>query len=662
MNKFKKYGLVLFLLFLLQAGGLAQIAFDNPQFINKKSGLPTDIVVNILKDDLGFMWFATDKGLCRWDGISVKIFRHEPADSSSIPGTFIPRNAFVYDSLSGNILLATENGLSFFDPHQLTFKNFISHDKSTAFLSEIQAVFVDRQGVIWLGTVSGLIRFARDGLSHQTYRCPENFPGQELVDKKEINKIFDIKQDVSNDTVLWLATLDGLLKFNKSSGTFKRFYFDSKKFKNDLNAFTKIIACSNRKLYLGTWNADMLIFNTVNEKFEFSFGPYATVPRYFLASPLVPSLEKPKDELWVSSSEGLGIFNTGSNKLKILKTFKNAEGNNYAPEVAFSDKEAIWLSSEYGAIQLKLSSKYFDNYFIPPVDENHWFLPSSFYEDTVSKRLYIGYARGQGLHYFDLQTATFHFIPLPKRILKENIVRAICPLNEESLLVLCPDEIYQLSLIGQKPVPLKVKYSDYPKFTDIVPGGKGKYWVSGSNSGLQQLDIATGNLREVSKVNAFFEDRGLLPKIKGIAIDSQNRIWFRNEESYGFYNPENDSMHYFSGKQAMVILSFFRELRDTVWVGTHKNGLGFINPGQPEKGVQIYNSVNHKSIVSLQRDASGNFFLLTSSGIEKLESGKSQTVVFNENEGLVKFDKWANRDPTLTGKLFKLSGGRFVIG
>lgn len=111
----KNYNFVLFLLLLLNLGAFSQINFDNPQFINKKSGLPSDKVNAILKDELGFMWFSTDEGLCRWDGISVRTFEHISGDSSSISGNYIPRNAYVLDTVFKQILLATENGLSFFD-------------------------------------------------------------------------------------------------------------------------------------------------------------------------------------------------------------------------------------------------------------------------------------------------------------------------------------------------------------------------------------------------------------------------------------------------------------------------------------------------------------------------------------------------------------------
>ncbi len=661
-NPSLKNGFILSILILIISSGFAQISFDNPQLINKKSGLPTDKVNAILKDELGFMWFSTDEGLCRWDGISVRTFVHEPGDSTSISGNYIPRNAFVMDTVSKQVLLATENGLSIFDPHKLSFKNFPSNNKSTLYLSDIQAIYIDRQGSIWLGTHSGIIQFFKDSDSLITYNYSTKFPRQFAVDEKMVNSIFDIKQDVRNDSVLWLATLKGLLKFNKYSGGFTHFCFENRKFKNELNTFNKITAHSNRKLYIGTWNADMVVFNTVSEEFEFSFGPYSSDPGYLMAAPLVPYLEKSENELWVSSPKGVGIFNTASNKLKIIKTFKNTEGNKYAPGIAFKDDESIWLSSEYGAIRCRLTNKYFDNYFIPPMDEKYWFLTSSFFEDTLNKILYIGYSRGQGLHYFDLQTHIFHWIPTPRRILKESTIRTIFQLNNESVLLVCPDEIYLFSLTTKKAIPLHVKYSSNPGFTDIVTDSKKRIWVCGTNSGLQQLDITSGDLLGINIVNAFYQKRRVLPKIKGIVVDRQNKIWFRDEEAYGYYDPDNDSLRYFNGKKACTVLSFIKDVSDTIWVATEKNGIGFINPNQSKKGVQIIYPVSNKKISSLQRDKQGNFFILTISGIEKLMPGQTQTTVFNENEGLVKFDKWSNRDPTLPGKLYQLSDGRFVIG
>ncbi|HSD13333.1 MAG TPA: histidine kinase [Flavobacterium sp.] len=42
--------------------------------INKTSGIPSNSVYDIFQDSKGFMWFATGKGLCRYDGNTFKTF------------------------------------------------------------------------------------------------------------------------------------------------------------------------------------------------------------------------------------------------------------------------------------------------------------------------------------------------------------------------------------------------------------------------------------------------------------------------------------------------------------------------------------------------------------------------------------------------------------
>jgi signal transduction histidine kinase/ligand-binding sensor domain-containing protein/AraC-like DNA-binding protein len=652
-----------FLLLIINAGGFAQISFENPQIINAKSGLPEDAVESIIKDDQGFMWFTTNKGLCRWDGISVRVFQHEENDTTSISGNYIPRNAFIWDSLSKQIVIGTENGLSFFDPRKLKFTN-VTHKKEGPenFLSSINTVYIDRQNKLWIGSSMGLAQFEKTNCTSRLFPFDPIFVQYPQIDKKGLQVVFDIKQDLLNDSILWLATLKGLLKFNKYSKKFSLFCLETDNFKDELNTFNKISAHTNRKLYIGTWNADMVVFNTESEKFDLQFGPFNPVQSNFFPVPVIPFFQKSENELWVSSKEGVGVFNTKENKIHILHKFINEAGRGYLSNIAFiEENKTMWLASEYGVSKINLYSQSFQNYFMKPIDENYWFLPMSIYEDTFYQRLYVGYARGLGLHYFDLKTNTFHSIPFPKRYFNEIIVRDILPIDQDNLLVLCPDGIYKLSQKKGVINPVNINFKEIPKFTDMEADTEGRIWVSGYNIGLVQLNKKTGQIQQAQTLNNYFREKGISPGINNIVIDKYNKIWFRVYESYGYYNPANGYFRFFDGIDKLSLLCFYQDKTDTIWVGLQRNGLGFINPEEPENGVQIYKQGYKKSIRSLLKDSNGCFYFLTSDGIEKLPPGKERTVIFNKKEGLVKHDKWSNRDPSLPGFLVRLSDGRFVI-
>ncbi|MFN8093857.1 MAG: two-component regulator propeller domain-containing protein [Vicinamibacteria bacterium] len=50
-----------------------------------EDGLPHSYVRSILRDRDGFMWFATARGVVRYDGARLVVYRHDPDDPASLP-------------------------------------------------------------------------------------------------------------------------------------------------------------------------------------------------------------------------------------------------------------------------------------------------------------------------------------------------------------------------------------------------------------------------------------------------------------------------------------------------------------------------------------------------------------------------------------------------
>jgi ligand-binding sensor domain-containing protein len=57
--------------------------------ITSNEGLSHNIVNDIVQDDNGFIWIATQDGLNRFDGYGFKTCQFDPADSTSISGNHI---------------------------------------------------------------------------------------------------------------------------------------------------------------------------------------------------------------------------------------------------------------------------------------------------------------------------------------------------------------------------------------------------------------------------------------------------------------------------------------------------------------------------------------------------------------------------------------------
>jgi ligand-binding sensor domain-containing protein len=57
--------------------------------LSVEEGLSQGNVNFILKDSRGFLWFATQDGLNRYDGYECKVYSHEPGDAQRLASNYI---------------------------------------------------------------------------------------------------------------------------------------------------------------------------------------------------------------------------------------------------------------------------------------------------------------------------------------------------------------------------------------------------------------------------------------------------------------------------------------------------------------------------------------------------------------------------------------------
>jgi len=170
--------------------------------IGQAEGLPYPVALALAQDGDGFLWFGTPGGLARWDGYRMRVFRHRSGDPDSLPENIIAdlkvdergrlwvgtvsglvarydpeREGFVThrdkDGGGGRILglendgagglwVVGTSGIAHLDPASGRWRR---DDPAAVGLprGEVSAVRRDRQGTLWLGTASGLMRLAGSG-------------------------------------------------------------------------------------------------------------------------------------------------------------------------------------------------------------------------------------------------------------------------------------------------------------------------------------------------------------------------------------------------------------------------------------------------------------------------------------------------------------------
>src|SRR5690606_33907607 len=119
----------------------------------------------IVQDDLGFMYFATQYGVNRYDGYNFKVYVHEPGNNQSAAGTYVNT---LFKAKDGSIWISWSRGLDRLDRRTGKITHYFDKERGPQSAVSIVDISQDRKGMLWLATGSGLIEF--DPVSNKVHR------------------------------------------------------------------------------------------------------------------------------------------------------------------------------------------------------------------------------------------------------------------------------------------------------------------------------------------------------------------------------------------------------------------------------------------------------------------------------------------------------------
>ncbi len=179
-----------------------------------EDGLLSNSIYGIVQDSLGFIWFGTDNGLCRFDGNEFMSYTYDEArPSGSISSNNIRR--LMMDS-RGRIWISLDNGVDIYDPFEGMFSHFSGMtEDGVKVTGQTIEIIEDRDGEIWIATVNqGLFRWNPDTEKLSVYR-------HDPTDASSIAQDYISILYESSDGTIWVGTYsEGLDAFSKNSGKF----------------------------------------------------------------------------------------------------------------------------------------------------------------------------------------------------------------------------------------------------------------------------------------------------------------------------------------------------------------------------------------------------------------------------------------------------------
>ena len=174
--------------------------------ITSEQGLSVAGVNCILKDSRGFMWFGTQEGLNKYDGVNMTVYRHNPDDDNSLSNNFI---YYLYEDDKGILWICTYGGgLEAFDRRTNKFTHFRNDPKLKNSISSdmVRCIAKDKDGTYWVGTDDGLNSF--DGANNKFTRYLKDNADASSLSGNEVRAIHVDK--LGN---LWIGTYGGSLSY-----------------------------------------------------------------------------------------------------------------------------------------------------------------------------------------------------------------------------------------------------------------------------------------------------------------------------------------------------------------------------------------------------------------------------------------------------------------
>jgi len=152
--------LSLIIVFVSLAESLIAQDLSYRQF-STKEGLPSAQVYHMFQDDLGYMWFATDRGIAKYDGTRFVQYDQRNGLPSSTVFKFFPQK-------NGDVWCSTfENKWFYFNPDQNKFKPYKHNDTIVMYsIGGLNEDFViEKNGTVHIGyqNLCGVLSIDSDG-------------------------------------------------------------------------------------------------------------------------------------------------------------------------------------------------------------------------------------------------------------------------------------------------------------------------------------------------------------------------------------------------------------------------------------------------------------------------------------------------------------------
>ena len=312
------------------------------------NGLSNNSITDIEQDQFGFLWIGTADGLNRYDGYQFTVYHPSPEDSTSISDSFI---STLESDQDGTLWIGTQKGgVNYYDFDYNIFKKVgigsFSDRQTDFFVSHGQAIVIEENNIIWVGTGQGIAKIPILNKIDQL---------EFMISDLAVNSLFKDQNDI-----IWVGTSSGLFSLSPNRQSITDVVGLSSELTGAVMALTED---SQGNLIVGCKNG---LFIRNKEKWQEVKTIRNHVPTSFNNINAVTT--DSHGRIWVAGQQGLEVIEASLNTYKVnqseLEVLRRNNLDKENIQSLFLDKEEnLWIgTANNGLIRLYLSDEHFPVY------------------------------------------------------------------------------------------------------------------------------------------------------------------------------------------------------------------------------------------------------------------------------------------------------------
>ena len=629
----------IFLLFCFSICGFAQ----SGKLFTVDKELSSSMVNKVTQDSKGNIWIATEDGLNYYDGAKFLTFKHKKEDKSSIKSNYV---LSVFNDSQNNLFIGYVNGLQQYDYASGKFTDIplLSAQNNKPLDAHIHIIYERKNGDILIGTAG-----------HGMFLLKRNSKQAKQVVLRSIPSFFITTIQEDNKGNLWIGT-EGKGVFCITSGKKQ----ETRQYLNGPEMVNLDISCMcfgpDNKIYVGSLNKGLFSYNALTNSFD--------VVSYPTKLPIKTLYVNKQRQIMVGTDgKGLKIYDP------IYKTFVENKYNIPTFDFTKSKIHSI-IEDKAGDLWLGIFQK--GVMLLPANRSNFKYIGhKSILKNNIGSNCIMSVCKDhKGVLWIGTDNDGIYSVA-PNGEVKShfsqengsNVPSTIISLFEDSDQNLWVGSFFQ----GLAKLNKETGHCEYIQKmnTDcvfsIVEDKNKNLWIGTMGSGVYSMNIKNNQIVHYPSVQGYNKKRNTLHNrwVTAMLLTHNNKLYIGTFDGMGCLDlkTKNFISTYNTNKllSGYIIYTIFEDTKGYIWIGTSE-GILCLNPhNQQITSFDMKNGLPSNVICGICGDKQGNLWISTSYGISKYNPTKKTFTNYYADDGLQgnEFSKNA---------LFRDKSGEIIFG